>query len=144
MSFNQAVRLCFQKYVTFSGRARRAEYWWFILFLLIGGTVASILDSVLFGASVENVGILGALFNLATFLPSLAVAARRLHDTDRTALWLLIAFIPLIGWIVLLIFFIIPGTSGTNRFGPDPLSTGAGDDAGSEFTPSSIPRSGRD
>lgn len=144
MTFDQAIRIGFQKYATFSGRARRAEYWWFILFIMIGDLTAGILDSVLFGATMENVGILGMVFSLVALLPSLAVAARRLHDIDRTALWLFIAIVPLIGWIVLLVFFITPGTSGTNRFGPDPLSVQPDENPTTGFVSSSIPRSGRD
>jgi uncharacterized membrane protein YhaH (DUF805 family) len=65
------------------------------------------------------------LFGLAVLIPSIAVGARRLHDTDRSGWWLLIALIPFIGAIVLLVFFVLPGTQGTNRFGPDPYGGGA-------------------
>jgi uncharacterized membrane protein YhaH (DUF805 family) len=105
------------KYVDFSGRAPRAEYWWFYLATTIGSIVASILDSILGLGS-----ILVILFVLAILLPSIAAGVRRLHDTDRSGWWLLIGLIPLIGIIVLLVFFVMPGTTGDNRFGPDPYA----------------------
>lgn len=125
MGFMDAVKKCLSLYVTFSGRARRSEYWWFVLFTFLVQIVASFIDSALFGADTQ---ILGALAGLALILPSLAVGARRLHDIDRTAWWLLIGLVPLIGAIVLIIFFIQRGTEGPNRFGPDPK---AGDSAAS-------------
>lgn len=125
MGFMDAVKKCLSLYVTFSGRARRSEYWWFVLFTFLMQIVASFIDSALFGADTQ---ILGALAGLALILPSLAVGARRLHDIDRTAWWLLIGLVPLIGAIVLIIFFIQRGTEGPNRFGPDPK---AGDSAAS-------------
>lgn len=110
-----------RRYAQFSGRARRAEYWWFYLLLIIGFVVASILDSLLgFGGSVGPYGLLSGLFGLAMFVPTLAAGVRRLHDTDRSGWWLLIAFIPLIGAVVLLVFYVSEGTRGDNRFGPDP------------------------
>lgn len=138
MTFMQAVSVCFSKYVTFSGRARRAEYWWWSLFVIIASIALGIVDGAIFGMSMENVGPLGALFSLGTLLPGIAVSVRRLHDLDRTGWWLLIAFLPIIGWIVLLVFFVTKGTSGANRFGPDPL--GGEDDGSAEgFASSSIP-----
>ena len=110
-----------RRYAQFSGRARRAEYWWFYLLLIIGLVVALILESLLgFGGSVGPYGLLSGLFGLAMLVPSLAAGVRRLHDTDRSGWWLLIAFIPLIGAIVLLVFYVSEGTRGDNRFGPDP------------------------
>lgn len=111
------------QYVGFGGRARRAEYWWFFLFSLLVGIVTSILDSVLgtdFEGSSTSGGVLNLIASLALLLPSLAVAVRRLHDTDRTGWWLLIGLIPLVGAIVLLVFFVQDGTPGPNRFGPSP------------------------
>ena len=110
-----------KKYADFSGRAPRAEYWWFYLLIIIVYAVAMIIDSILgtdhaFGPY----GIVMAVSMLALLIPSLAAAVRRLHDTDRSGWWLLIAFIPLIGAIVLLVFFVTQGTTGSNRFGEDP------------------------
>jgi uncharacterized membrane protein YhaH (DUF805 family) len=123
MSFVTAVRSVLSKYVEFGGRARRAEYWWFVLFSILVGIVASILDMALgmdFEGSVMSGGLFNLIANLALLLPSLAVAVRRLHDTDRSGWWILIVLIPLIGAIVLLVFFVQDGTPGPNRFGPSP------------------------
>ncbi|MFY1696449.1 DUF805 domain-containing protein [Solwaraspora sp. WMMA2101] len=121
MSFTDAVRSVFTQYVGFSGRARRSEYWWFALFSLLVGIVTSILDTAL-GTNFEDStnGVIGLLVSLALLLPSLAVAVRRLHDTDRSGWWILIGLIPIIGWIVLLVFYVQNGTPGPNRFGSDP------------------------
>ncbi|AEB44166.1 DUF805 domain-containing protein [Micromonospora maris] len=122
MSFPDAIRSAFSQYATFRGRARRSEYWWFSLFLLLVGIVASVLDGAL-GVDFEGSGgPVSLLVNLAVLLPSLAVAVRRLHDIDRTGWWLLLALIPIVGWIVLLVFALQNGTPGPNRFGPSPKS----------------------
>src|SRR5260370_24671688 len=92
MSFLDAIRICFVKYVDFSGRAPPAEYWYFALF----GFIAGICFSIIYAP-------LGLAFDLAILLPDLAVAVRRLHDFDRSGWWLLLALIPIIGWILLLI-----------------------------------------
>lgn len=143
MGFQDAIRSVFSKYVTISGRAPRSEYWWWFLFVLLGQIVFGIIDGALFGASPESPGILGALFGLAILLPSICVAGRRLHDRDMSAWWLLLALIPIIGFLVLLYFYVTPGTNGPNRFGPDPLRPGSGGDDGGSYAPSSIPPSGR-
>jgi uncharacterized membrane protein YhaH (DUF805 family) len=123
MTFTSAVRSVLTQYVGFQGRARRAEYWWFALFSVLVGIATTILDLAL-GTDFENSALSGGFFNLianlALLLPSLAVAVRRLHDTDRTGWWLLIGLIPLLGAIVLLVFFVQDGTPGQNRFGPSP------------------------
>lgn len=118
MDFQTAVRTCFQKYATISGRARRSEYWWFALFLLIGNGALSLVDTILFG----DANVLSVLFSLATVVPSICAGGRRLHDTGRSAWWLLLGFIPLIGFLVLLWWFIQKGTDGSNEYGPDPLA----------------------
>lgn len=123
MDFQTAVRTCFQKYATISGRARRSEYWWFALFLLIGNGVLSLVDTILFG----DANVLSAIFSLATLVPSICAGGRRLHDTGRSAWWLLLGLIPLIGFLVLLWWFVQKGTDGSNEYGPDPL---AGDQTG--------------
>ena len=89
MDFQTSVRTCFQKYVTFSGRAIRSEYWWFSLFLILASIVLGVVDSVLFGWE-SMFSPLGDLFSLATILPSLAVTSRRLHDIDKSAWWMLL------------------------------------------------------
>jgi len=123
-----------KQYVDFGGRARRKEYWMFALFNLLVTIVLAVIDNALGlgsftsttgpdGASAAfNVGLLGGIYALAVFLPGLAVAIRRLHDTDRSGWWVLIALVPLVGGIVLLVFFVLEGTRGSNRFGADPKS----------------------
>jgi uncharacterized membrane protein YhaH (DUF805 family) len=123
MSFAAAVRSVFSQYAGFAGRARRSEYWWFALFLALVSIVTSVLDNVLgtdFEGSATSGGVISLIANLALLLPSLAVGVRRLHDTDRSGWWLLIALIPLVGFIVLLVFFVQDGTPAPNRFGPSP------------------------
>ncbi|HWC94496.1 MAG TPA: DUF805 domain-containing protein [Pseudolabrys sp.] len=117
MNFVEAIQSGFSNYVNFSGRAQRSAYWWWALFYFIVLIVADILDVVIFGSP----SALYAIATLAMLLPTLAVGVRRLHDTDRSGWWLLIALIPLVGIIVLIIFFVQQGTTGPNRFGPNPL-----------------------
>jgi uncharacterized membrane protein YhaH (DUF805 family) len=115
-----------RKYATFSGRARRKEFWFFQLFVMLIGLALSLADYML-GLMDEGtgIGLLSGLFSLAMLLPNLAVSVRRLHDTDRSGWWLLLCFLPIIGIIVLLVFFFLDGTRGTNRFGEDPKGSTA-------------------
>ena len=106
---------CWQKFAEFNGRARRQEYWMFALFNFLAGILLGVVDGVL-GTS----GMLGFIYNLAVLIPSLAVTARRLHDTDRSGWMMLIALIPLVGAIVLLVFMCLDSKPGENRFGPNP------------------------
>jgi len=110
-----SVRAVFNKYATFQGRARRPEFWWFVLFCFIANFVASVIDVMLFG--MNDFSPLSTLFSLAVLIPSLSVGARRLHDTGRSGWWQLIALIPLIGWIVLIIWYASKGEENENRFG---------------------------
>lgn len=103
----------FKKYAEFSGRATRTQYWMFILFFLIIYFVLALID-VFVGTMV-----LAFIFNIAVFLPSIAIAARRLHDTGRTGWWQLIVLIPLIGAIVLIVFFVQDSVED-NEYGPNP------------------------
>ena len=115
-----------KKYADFSGRAPRAEYWWFYLLIIIGYVIAMTLDSMLgLGQAVGPYGVLMAVFALAMLVPSIAAAIRRLHDTDRSGWWLLIGLVPLIGVIVLIVYFVTQGTSGSNKYGDDPYAGGA-------------------
>ena len=114
MGFADAIKSGFNKYVTFSGRAPRSEYWFWTLFTIIASIVAGIIDAVI------GLGFVGTLVSLGLFLPSLAVAVRRLHDIDRTGWWVLIAF-TIIGIILLIVWDCTKGTSGPNRYGADPL-----------------------
>ena len=119
MGFTEAISSGFRNYVNFSGRAARSEYWFWTLFTIIVSIVTALIDLALFRDS--GISPLNSLASLAMFLPSLAVAARRLHDIDRTAWWLLLLLTG-IGIIVLIIFYCLRGTSGPNRFGQDPLA----------------------
>jgi uncharacterized membrane protein YhaH (DUF805 family) len=117
MDFAKPIRTCINKYATFTGRAQRSEYWYFFLFLVIVNIVASVLDSAIFG----DIPVLYLIVTLALIVPSIAAGVRRLHDTDKSGWWLLLGLIPVVGAIVLIVFFCQRGTVGPNRFGPDPL-----------------------
>jgi uncharacterized membrane protein YhaH (DUF805 family) len=117
MDFQQAVKSCFAKYATFPGRAARSEFWYWQLFLTVAGVAVAIVDAVL-GLHSKPLGL---IFYLVTLAPTLAVGARRLHDTGRSAWWLLLWLVPLIGWIVLLVWACTKGSNGYNGYGPDPL-----------------------
>jgi uncharacterized membrane protein YhaH (DUF805 family) len=125
MTFQDAVKTCFRKFATFSGRAQRSEFWWFALFVVISNFVLGIVDRTLFGMAVDGqqVSLLGALFSLAVLLPNIAVGVRRLHDLDKSGWWYLLILAPLVGALVLIYFFVQKGTDGPNRFGADPLTT---------------------
>lgn len=110
-----------KNYAGFSGRARRQEYWFFVLFNFIITLVLIFVDAIIGTLNPQTgLGVLSGLYSLAVFIPAFAVTVRRLHDTSRTGWWLLIGFIPLIGAIVLLVFMFLDSTSGTNEYGPDP------------------------
>jgi uncharacterized membrane protein YhaH (DUF805 family) len=125
MSFQDAVRICLrEKYVRFSGRARRSEYWFFFLFTFIVSAVAGTLDTI-FGIRYAN-GTNGPIQNLAglaLLLPSLAVATRRLHDTGKSAWWWLLWIFPPAGFIVFLVFFVMD-SEGDNQYGRSPKPLG--------------------
>lgn len=117
-----------KQYADFSGRARRTEFWMFVLVSVLISIVLAIVDTMIGTATVYgdgsmvtfSPGILGGLYSLAVLIPSIAVTVRRLHDTDRSGWWFLIQLIPLVGAIVLLVFVCLEGTRGPNRFGVDP------------------------
>lgn len=114
--FGDAVRVCLAKYATFSGRASRPEFWYFYLFYVVLAVVATIIDLFVFQNTI-GFSPLSTLVTLGLFLPQLGVGVRRLHDTDRSGWMFLIAFIPLVGTIILVVFFAQAGTAGRNRFG---------------------------
>ena len=93
MTFQESIRVCFSKYADFNGKASRPEYWWFMLFIILASLALSMVGPRLAG-----------LFSLGTLLPSIAAAARRLHDTNRSGWWQLISFVPVVGLIVLIVF----------------------------------------
>lgn len=120
------VKTVFRKYATFQGRAQRAEYWYFVLFYVVVYTVLGFLDGSLSRPADEpSWGLLSGVFALATLVPSIAVSVRRLHDTNRSGWWMLVMFVPLIGQLVMLIFMVLDGTPGDNRFGPNPKQQAA-------------------
>lgn len=128
MGFAEAVRTCLSKYVTFEGRARRSEFWYFVLFQIIVSVVAGILDAIVFPNwnVTGDQGPLPWLTNALLLLPSIAVTARRLHDIDKSGWWQLLNFIPIIGWIIMLIWLVRDGQRQPNRFGYDPKGQIAG------------------
>lgn len=127
----QWMLLPYRRYFEFSGRSRRMEYWMFTLFgilvnaaitVVFGRTAYTSMGSfVWFDTRLNAVGdIVSGLFALFSLIPSLAVMVRRLHDVDRSGWWLLLVFLPILGWFVLFIFTCLDGTRGPNRFGLDP------------------------
>ena len=118
MGFVEAVTTVLGKYATFSGRAARSEYWYWVLFSVIVAIVAGVIDYMLFPRIPINPA--GTITSLALLLPGLGVAVRRLHDTDRTGWWLLLV-LTVIGDILLIVWFCMKGTTGPNRYGPDPI-----------------------
>lgn len=105
-----------QKYVEFEGRARRTEFWTFVLVNFCISIILSVLDATIG----MGFGFIGTLFSLAILLPSIAVAVRRLHDIGKEGWWILIGLIPIIGWIILLYFYIQDSEAGANAYGPNP------------------------
>ena len=114
-----------KNYVTFTGRSRRTAYWMFVLFNFVAVILANVIDNVLGLAGEGGYGPVSLIYGLAVFLPGLALAIRRLHDTGRTGWWILIGFLPLIGFIVLIIFFVQDSQPGSNQYGPNPKESPA-------------------
>ncbi|MDH3226673.1 MAG: DUF805 domain-containing protein [Thermoleophilia bacterium] len=108
-----------KKYAVFDGRAHRTEFWMFVLVSVIISIILGVLDAV-FGTSGGGAGLLQGLYGLAVLLPSLAVGARRLHDIDRSGWWQLLGLIPLIGIIVLIVWWAKEGDPSSNQHGPNP------------------------
>lgn len=115
-----------KKYVEFSGRARRKEYWFFVLFNFLVYLGLVIIDGLTGSLDAKSgIGLLSGLYSLAVLLPYLGVTVRRLHDTGRSGWWLLIALIPLVGPIVLLVFMVLDSTPGQNEYGDNPKEEAA-------------------
>ena len=121
MGFTEAIKSGFDNYVNFNGRARRSAYWYWTLFSVLASIAANIIDAVIGSAP-----IFSGLVGLALLLPGLAVSVRRLHDTDRSGWWILIGLIPLIGFIVLIVFYVQDSEPTENRFGPSPKTLPGG------------------
>jgi uncharacterized membrane protein YhaH (DUF805 family) len=115
-----------KKYAVFSGRSRRKEYWFFVLFNVLASIVLAAVDGATGSLNPETgMGTLGTIYALAVLLPSLAVSVRRLHDTGRSGWWLLIGLVPVIGAIVLLVFMVQDSKPGENQFGANPKGAAA-------------------
>lgn len=121
VSFGEALPLFFKNFANFNGRSSRGAYWWLVLINFLIGFGLGLVDGLVFGDFVRGsgIGILGLLWSLAVLIPGISLGFRRLHDVDKTAWWMLIALIPIVGAIVLIFFTVQEGTPGTNKFGPD-------------------------
>jgi uncharacterized membrane protein YhaH (DUF805 family) len=118
MTFTEAIKDGFDHYTKFDGRAARPAYWWWFLFAVLVSIGANIIDAIL-----GTWGVVNGLAALALLLPNISVSIRRLHDTDHSGWWLLIGLIPIIGFIVLLVFFLRDSDPGENQYGPPPATT---------------------
>lgn len=115
-TFADSVSTVFRKYADFNGRARRSEYWWFVLFSFCAQIALTIVDIAIL--NMPDLSPLSTIFSLAVLVPSIAVAARRLHDIGRSGWWQLLVLVPLIGLIVLIYWMVQKGDERANRFGP--------------------------
>jgi len=115
MDFEKVYDCVTVNYAKFTGRAARSEYWTFVLANIIGNILISILGKIL------DFSFLMTLYSLAVLVPSLAVGVRRLHDLDKSGWWSLLCLVPFVGPIVLIVWTVMKGTEGENRFGSDPL-----------------------
>lgn len=113
MTLFESIKICFEKYAVFEGRASRSEFWYFYLFCWGAILILAIFNNVFFS-------IILIIFFLIIFLPQLAVSCRRLHDIDTSGWFLLLQVIPIIGPILLIVWFATEGTKGKNTFGPSP------------------------
>jgi len=126
MSFRQSIKSFWTNYATFKGRARRSEYWYIQLFLVLTNLAVAAIDLVLMGGDVDRFiangggGIVGLVWILVTIVPALAVLVRRLHDTGKTGWWILIGLVPFVGTVVLFVFTILNSDADPNKFGVAP------------------------
>ena len=122
MTIKEAVTSVFQKYATFSGRARRSEYWYFTLFNSLVSSLLTVLGRNIFGdgSSTNIFTMLASLYSLAVFLPALAVTWRRLHDVGKSGANYFWVFLPVIGWIMLIVWLCRDSQPGENQYGPNP------------------------
>lgn len=109
-----------KNYANFQGRARRKAYWMFVLFNIIALVVLGVIEGAIGLGGQNGYGILTGVYSLAMILPLIAVAVRRLHDTGRSGWWILIGLVPLIGPIVLIVFYVTDSQPGSNQYGPNP------------------------
>ena len=122
MNFTDAIRACFTKYADFNGRAKRPEYWWFVLFLFVAQILLIVVSFLM--VIILNVfsGFLIQLFSLATIFPSLAAGSRRLHDMNKSGWMQLLWLIPILGWIYLIYLLAQPSDAGDNQYGSPPAN----------------------
>ena len=126
MGFAEAVKSFWSNYATLKGRARRSEYWFIQLFLIITNVAIAAIDLALMNGDVDRFiangggGIVGLVWILVTIVPALAVLFRRLHDTGKSGWWVLMGFVPFAGAIVLFVFTVLDSTSGENKYGLSP------------------------
>lgn len=118
MTFVEAVKSVFTKYATFSGRARRSEYWYFFLFNCIVSALIGAIGAAIGGESTAS--SLSSIWSLAVFIPTLAVSWRRLHDIGKAGGYWFLNFIPLVGQIILLVWFCKDSQPEDNQYGPNP------------------------
>ena len=123
MKFSEAVKTCFSKYCCFTGRARRSEYWYWVLFDFIVTFVVAFIGGFIQGVSgteSQITNVLTSIVSLAFLLPGLGVEVRRLHDIGKKGWFILLSLIPLVGAIILIVWACKPGDVGENAFGADP------------------------
>ena len=117
MDFQTSIKTCFSKYADFSGRALRSEFWWFVLFSILGGIVTTIIDVMILGYSIESYGPVNIIFSVVLILPGIAVTARRLHDINKSGWWQLIE-LTIIGILLIIIWNATEGEKKKNIYGP--------------------------
>ena len=120
MNSFEYFKKCFRQYADFKGRARRAEYWYFVLYTWLISIAVSLVDMLTLGVGEDGMGLLGAIFSLVIFIPSLAASVRRIHDTGRSGWVLLLSFIPVIGWILVIVYSCQDSQPGSNKWGANP------------------------
>lgn len=120
MSFGAAVGSCLRKYASFSGRARRSEYWWWMLFFVLCYSVATGIDASAGLLAEDGTGVVNTIAGLALTLPGIAVTVRRLHDTGRSGWFCLLSLVPLVGPIVMFVFTVTDSQRFNNPYGPSP------------------------
>ena len=121
MTFMESIQTVFQKYADFTGRARRSEYWWFVLaYSIVNGVLSGISQALGSGGLSTVISILSLIIALGCLVPSLAVGARRLHDIGKSGWWLLISLVPCVGSILLIVWCAKDSDPGDNMYGPNP------------------------
>lgn len=126
MGFSAAIKSFWANYANFKGRARRSEYWYIQLFLVLTNLAVAAIDLILMNGDIDRFlangggGIVGLVWILVTIVPALAVLVRRLHDTGKSGWWILIGLVPFVGTIVLFVFSVLDSNAGANRYGESP------------------------